>query len=983
MAMIYEEVLKTTGFAESSHLITRESMEQIDSQNRDAVERKYRYSMLFKHPDGPDAIYEIGGIPQIYFKGLHQPTEEEFAHIHRFAWNRGDAPLLWVITPSEIRIFSSYSRPTSESETDQHLIEALENINQQLETYHREAFDTGEFWKTEKTKRIQHQERVDGKLLSDIQGMTNQLHKKNLTTSVAHALVGQIIFLAYLRDRRLLPPYLKELTEVFKDYHHAMEAFAWLKNAFNGDLFPISANEEATIQDSHIETLRQFLLGTDMQSDQMCFWPYKFDVIPIELISSIYEMFAHDEEPEAAKARSVHYTPPFLARMMLSEAMKNLDSQAIVLDPACGSGVFLVEAFKRLAYLRGFETEQAVTADELKGLLTSQIYGIELSREAAKITAFSLYLALLEMQPDIQTSGNFQLPHLLERTIFVGDAFDQKAQFNKISVFKEKQFDLVIGNPPWTSWQGNQELGIKYCQSKELPIADKKPYQAFIWRIGEDFASKNAEICLLVHAGMFFQQSSKAIEFRRTFLNRYTLRAVINLSDLRKLAIFQKVTAPAAIVFFQARPPEDAQNITYCCPKWTSNAKVTKQLMLNADDVVAFPLSTPLQSEIIWKMAFWGTPRDYALLKRMQRFGTLGEFLQKGGFVYGQGYTKGTRGSKVLLEQHGKPWLQSQQIHRYRLLADLPKFSSEMKLYRKGKKGIYQGPLIVVSDGIRENSLIAAFYPFDLVYNQKYYGIVISSEPQLYGHYLSAILNSTIVAYFQFLTSSSWGIERDDIKFYELLRTPVPLLSEAPENILNQILGESQWLYENIDNATDKEIAVHQSKLNQFIYHLYNLTRAEQELVEDTLSLTVDFFQKRDRSEALDPPSPEQLKGHASALIGVLNAYSKSIGKQFNAIVFDTDKSPLRMVKLTYEETQAEGDEVQIRKINRLDSILWELSGNLQSEIADNLAVRRSLRIYQGTDIYILQPAERRYWNRSAGRNEANRILKEHLESVL
>jgi len=957
-------------------------MEQIDSQNRDAVERKYRYSMLFKHPDGPDAIYEIGGIPQIYFKGLHQPTEEEFAHIHRFAWNRGDAPLLWVITQSEIRIYSSYSPPTSESRTGQkHLIEVLENINQQLETYHREAFDTGAFWKTDKSKRIQSRERVDQKLLSDIQGTTDQLRKNNLMMSVAHALVGQTIFLAYLRDRRILPPEFEELTEVFKDYHHAMEAFTWLKNAFNGNIFPIC--EKATIQDSHIKTLRQFLLGTDMRSGQMRFWPYKFDIIPIELISSIYEMFAHDEEPEVAKARSMHYTPPFLVRMMLSEAMKNLDSQAIVLDPACGSGVFLVEAFKRLAYLRGFETEQAVTTAELKYLLTSQIYGIELSREAAKITAFSLYLALLEMQPEIQTSENLQLPHLLEKTIFVGDTFDPKAQFNQVPVFKEKQFNLVIGNPPWTSWKGDQELGIKYCQSKELPIADKKPYQAFIWRIGEYFASKNAEICLLVHAGMFFQQSPKAIEFRRTFLNRYTLRAVINLSDLRKLAIFQKVTAPAAILFFHAQPPEDTQNITYCCPKWTSNTKVTKQLMLNADDVFAFPLSTAQQSETIWKTVFWGNPRDYAFLKKLKQFGTLGEFLQKEGFIYGQGYTKGTKGSKVLIEQHGKPWLQSQQIHRYRLPADLPKFSSEMKLYRKGKKGIYQGPLIVVNRGMQEGMLTATFYPSDLVYDQKYYGIVISSKLPRYAYYLSAILNSKLVAYFQFLTSSLWGIERDIIALHDLLRTPVPLLSKIPEDLLNQVLEKSQWLYNNIGSTTNKEIAVHQSELDRLIYRLYNLTRAEQELVEDTLSLTVDFFQKREKSDALHPPSPEHLKEYAFALIGMLNAYLKSRGKQFNAVVFETDKSPLRMVKLTYEKAQAEGDEVQTRKIDRFDSILRELADNLQTEIADNLAVRRSLRIYQGTDIYILQPAERRYWNRSAGRNEANRILKEHLESVL
>ena len=719
-----------------------------------------------------------------------------------------------------------------------------------------------------------------------------------------------------------------------------------------------------------------------MESGQMCFWPYKFDVIPIELISSIYEMFAHDEEPESAKARSVHYTPPFLARMMLSEAMKNLNSQAIVLDPACGSGVFLVEAFKRLAYLRGFETEQTVTADELKGILISQIYGIELSREAAKISAFSLYLALFEMQPDIQTSENLQLPNLLGRTIFVGDTFDPKAQFNQVPVFKEKQFNLVIGNPPWTSWKGDQELGIKYCQSKELPIADKKPYQAFIWRIGEDFASKNAEVCLLVHAGMFFQQSPKATKFRQAFLNRYTLRAVINLSDLRKLAIFQKVTAPAAIVFFHAQPPEDSQNITYCCPKWTSNAKLTKQLILNADDVVAFPLSTPQQSETIWKTAFWGNPRDYALLKKLQQFGTLGEFLQKEGLkIYGRGYETG-RGSKTLPELYGKPWLQSQQMRSYRLSSNLPPFPF-MKLRRTGKKGIYQGPLIVVNRRMQKGMLTAAFYSSDLVYDQKYYGIVISSKPPRYGYYLSAILNSKLVAYFQFLTSSLWGIERDIIARHDLLHTPVPLLSKIPEDFLNQVLEKSQWLYNNVDSANNKEIVAHQSKLDQFIYRLYNLTHVEQELVEDTLSLTVDFFQKRDKSEALDPPSSEQLKEHASALIGVLNAYSKSIGKQFNAVVFETDKSPLRMVKLTYEEAQAEGDKVQIQKIPRLDSILRELADNLQAEITTNLAVRRSLRIYQGADIYILQPAERRYWNRSAGRNEANRILKENLESVL
>jgi len=402
--------------------------------------------------------------------------------------------------------------------------------------------------------------------------------------------------------------------------------------------------------------------------------------------------------------------------------------------------------------------------------------------------------------------------------------------------------------------------------------------------------------------------------------------------------------------------------------------------MLNADDVVSFPLSTPQRSETIWKTAFWGTPRDYALLKKLQQFCTLGEFLEKEGFkFYGTGYAKSTKGSKPLSELGGKPWLQSQQIRPYRLPSNLPKFSSEIKLHRKSKEGVYQGPLVVVSDGIREKTLIAAFCPSDLVYNEKYYGIVILPKPRRYGHYLPAILNSKLASYFQFLTSSYWGIERDVVEPNDLLRTPIPLLAQVSKASLNQVLEESQWLYENVDKATAQEIEEHQLELDRLIYELYNLTRPEQELVEDTLSLTLDFFQKRDRSIALRPPSEEHLKECARTLIGVLNAHFKLIGKQFNAIVFNTPKSPLRVVKLAYEKAQGQDDGVSIKKIDRLTSVLNELADNLKAEIGDNLAVRRSLHIYQGTDIYVLQPAERRYWSPSAGRNEANRIFQELL----
>ncbi|MCH8292040.1 N-6 DNA methylase, partial [Candidatus Poribacteria bacterium] len=933
-----DEVLLQAGFAESSHLITPDSLSEPD-----AVEQRYRYEAIFKHSDdAPDAIYEIGGIPQIYFKGLNEPSSEQFAQIHRFAWNRGDAPLLWVITPSHVRVYNAYSRPT-DGDDEKHLIDLLEDINQHLEIYHRESFDTGQFWQTPKAAKVRAQERVDQGLLSDIQGTTDQLRKNgSLALNVAHALVGRTIFLAYLHDRGLLPTEFEELTEVFKDADYAMRSFAWLKDTFNGDLFPISESESETVREEHVKILQQFLSGTDMQSGQLRFWPYKFDVIPIELISSIYEMFAHDEDPDKAKAASVHYTPPFLVNMMLSEAMKNLDSQAIVLDPACGSGVFLVEAFKRLAYLRSHERRQAIEANELKEILTSQIYGIELSREAAKITAFSLYLALLELQPDLNASLDFRLPHLLNRTIFVGNTFDSNAQFNSVSAFKEKRFNLVIGNPPWTSWKDKQELGIEYCRLNNLPLAHRKPYQAFIWRI-RDFVSDTAEICLLVHASMLFLQGGTSKSFRQAFLREFTLRAVINLADFRKLRIFKEVAVAAAILFFRTQPAEGHENITYCCPKWTLNFRITRQFMLNTDDVVSFPVSTPQQFESIWKTAFWGKPRDYALIRKLGEFDTLERFLKEEGFdenKRGLGYKKGTKGSKVFSSEHyGKPWLRSKQmLHSYRLPSDLPEFYPEGRFDSTRRDEIYQGPLVIICRTIRthvfaqrRSFLVAGFFPSDLVYDGQYYGIAIAPKPDAYGHYLSAVLNSKIAAYFQLMTSSSWGVDRNVVEPNDLLRTPIPLLSEVPPNLLNQILKKSRWLYENIDKATDAKIAEHQSALDGLIYQLYDLTRDEQELVEDTLSLTVDFFQKRGESVALCPPSTGELKESVEALIGVLNAYLKIIGKQFSATVFNTPKSPLRVVKLSYGEANALRDEVQIRSIDRLDTVLNELADNLRS----------------------------------------------------
>lgn len=128
--------------------------------------------------------------------------------------------------------------------------------------------------------------------------------------------------------------------------------FKRLGSDFNGDLFSDDLDEESqSILSRHLEILEMFLCGTDVITGQRAFWPYDFSMIPIETISAIYEHFLQAEDPEQKRRSGAFYTPRFLADVTLDIALDGTDTLLgkRFLDPACGSGIFLVGLFSRLA----------------------------------------------------------------------------------------------------------------------------------------------------------------------------------------------------------------------------------------------------------------------------------------------------------------------------------------------------------------------------------------------------------------------------------------------------------------------------------------------------------------------------------------------------------------------------------------------------------------------------------------------------------
>src|SRR5665811_216525 len=132
--------------------------------------------------------------------------------------------------------------------------------------------------------------------------------------------------------------------DVLPNKELAYRLFKKINEHFNGDMFPLTPDEEDAVTKEHLKILHSFLQGTDPDTGQTRLWPYSFDVIPIEFISSIYEEFFYHEKGKDTKNRNgTHYTRQFLVEFILDEILP-WDGEEIdvkLLDPACGSGIFL------------------------------------------------------------------------------------------------------------------------------------------------------------------------------------------------------------------------------------------------------------------------------------------------------------------------------------------------------------------------------------------------------------------------------------------------------------------------------------------------------------------------------------------------------------------------------------------------------------------------------------------------------------------
>lgn len=499
-----------------------------------------------------DALYFSENVPKIYFKRLTDFDEERIKEIHRLIWNQSSVPLLYVITPGELRIYNCWERPAGPGEFDRmddqdRLVchfELASAALEELDVFSKYQIDTDAFWRSEIGQRFQTERRADQMLLENLTVTRENLHQKGLDYPLVNNLLGRSIFVLFLEDRDVLDkdfytrlsPYAQTYFDIIRNKEATYTLFRYLSNLFGGDLFPVTEDEEGKVSTSHLNVIRELFLGTAILTGQTRLWrPYDFSVIPIKLLSSIYETFLNKRDRSSNARYGIFYTPYYLVEFVVNELIpwptpSDHSYDMRIIDPACGSGTFLVEAVRRLIARWEYSHNRQISYHDLKDLITSYIYGIDISRDATNVAAFSLYLMLVDFTRSEEILGKIRFPYLVYRNdntgqfgrnLFPMDAFSH-------GPFMNQDYDIVVGNPPWK--RDNLPSNIsEYCNKKGFA---QEMAQAFLWR-ARDF-SPNGRIAMVATSKILFNKERGDRNFRRQFFRQDYVETIVNFSALRR-----------------------------------------------------------------------------------------------------------------------------------------------------------------------------------------------------------------------------------------------------------------------------------------------------------------------------------------------------------------------------------------------------------------------------------------------------------------
>lgn len=917
-----------------------------------------------------DAIFSLDKKPFILFKEISGKNdfENEIREFHNAVWNTGEIPVIFIILPMEIRVYNGFVFDKNENK-------AWENIK--LDDFSYMNIISGNFLQQHGNKFEQHT-RVQDYLLNNLKSALNELIDKDLDLSIAQNLIGRLIFSRYLIDRKIIKEnffekeYGKRFEEIITNKSDLYDFFEYIKNEYNGDLFPLAKNEKNIVTENQLKTLFHLFLGTDLESKQTVLSdPYDFSIIPIELISNIYEAFLTEDKIKKQKS---FYTPSFLVDYILettlNKSLSSIKSDLKILDPACGSGVFLVESIRKIIEKKELNNE--LTFNEAVKIVKNCIFGIDIDTNAINITIFSIYLVLLDYCKK-DDPNKFKFPKLLNQNIFVADFFDTKANFNNIV----GKVDVIIGNPPWGQVR---DLNKTYRLAEGYSGSYNQIAMDFLMRV-KDFSNENTKISLIVSSKILYNDSTK--KFRKEFLELFFVDEILETSAVRR-KIFDNAVGPASIISYRfANGKKTLDNKIYHRSLKPNNFFYEfKKILIQKQDMKYLKQGDLIKWHWLFKSALMGNVLDFNLIKRlMEKPVTLAKYIKDHETLLdstGLQITQTPNPKPIsYLKDHfyvdpKKPGL----IQKYHLNYDINSKWEWDEAYTAREPEIFQPPQILIKSTVTETNrrLIAAYSDKKVAFQQSIYTIKGSWDDISILKNILGLLNSKLFSYYLLLCSSG-GVERTYTNKSEILQFPIveELVNDKELCHLVKELEELKNHYSVIEEETNLE-----KQIDERIYDIYKLDNTEKDVIDYAYEISIPTLTGGKKHKINKEPDKDDL-----------NKYAQIFSDHFNNI-FDGPQFFQTKIYRTEFFIAMKFEVVSKRSPNPIDFIddkdfntVINVLGISSFEKISELYIQRDVKGFEESYFYVIKPKERRLWHKAVARLDLAEFIAAMFRSKL
>ena len=951
-----------------------------DTSSNLYMPEKYQDSALSLHARkilsdlDPYAAYIVNDAPFIVFFDRIISDEIALKDISKRIWN-AQIPVAIFCDENSVKVFNGSSINVKDYTIKQVREYAISECTAESDFSFWNIADPL-FW--ERYLNDYSDTRLNKCLLDNISYLTNEL-KNTYHIAFATKLVLRLIFIRYLIDRGVDLAYQNfsadtissktEFLRIVRDKQSLYDLFNYLKTKFNGNLFDLDDEICCSELTSDVfDLLADFLSGEiTLSSGQVSlFSMYDFNIIPVELISNIYEILLGKEVQDKDNA---FYTPNYLVEYILNRTVtRSLKEKAefTVLDPACGSGIFLVNCYRKIIEEKLTENQYCEDDTLLANLLSHNIFGIDINDEAIDVTIFSLYLTVLDYK-DPKTLSGFELPNLKGKNLFVADFFDDFAL--KVLSDLNIHFDFIIGNPPWGSVKSG--LHVDYCRTNGYSHLQQNNEisRSFIFR-AKDFCGENTICAFVLHSKLLYNQKRPAVKFRKYLLEHARLISIVEMSSVRKL-VFENAKAPAIILSFKYNEGNNLKNkFSYTSFKPNIFFRLFNLLVAEKNDVKFIPQELLYRYDWAWKTIVYGFSGDVEnIIKLKENFITINEAIKSATppLLCGSGIQDHLGDAQDATSLLGLPLLNSDDgVDHFSISISDESTFGEPKIHRTRNRELFNPPHCFTAKGLNCSNykMRSVFSDKQVVCKETMYVIKGNDSQTEVLYNLVGLMNSSFFAYLNLMVGSSLGIEREQRFMTEVLSFPYTFSKEiARQTEALHVLCNS------VNQEYETEVDAYIEELDHLVMTEFGL--ANNDFVDYALTIQIPELIGYRGSDAYRKVTVDDLKRYSECFKKQFSAIYSQLGKTVSIKLYPNILNCYAAVELFISDDVSQTEDIISECLD--DKELF--SRFILSAYNDKFYQMRDVVFFGDSSFYILKPNYYKYWHPAISKLDLSDVI--------